>query len=251
MRLHIYAFEQKTHPGWPKSYMNQQAYVVHLMKLRIMHSLHVASANWGHGVRSVNVYEKPSRCVQAIGFHNKGALVLVPNTMTVKAKTGLDQVAEGEVCFTIPKVGWGSHKSLDGMRFVLSPMFSKDLPCAAWAVRSTPEVAKANMGWTTVKVSTVAVAEGPHERAKASAKSASAASASAKSASASVEDSEQSASEHVLEVPVMVNTKNVSNEQELVLYRPKQESVPKAKAVNLAKMITAKERGCSSTKKRA
>ena len=44
------------HPGWPKSYMKAQAYVVHMMKIRIMHSLHVASANFGHGVDCVNIY---------------------------------------------------------------------------------------------------------------------------------------------------------------------------------------------------
>ena len=72
------AFEHKLLRGWPRSYMNQQEYVVHLMKIRIMHSLHVASASAGHGVGSVNVYEKPPRCVKAIGFHKKGFLVLVP-----------------------------------------------------------------------------------------------------------------------------------------------------------------------------
>ena len=54
------------HPGWPQSYMKAQAYVVHMMKIRIMHSLHVASASHGHGGGSVHVYEKPSRCVRAI-----------------------------------------------------------------------------------------------------------------------------------------------------------------------------------------
>ena len=67
---------------------------------------------------------------------------------------------------------------------------------------------------------------------------ASAASASAASASAA----SPSASEFLVEVPVMVNTKAVSSEQELMLHRPKTDLVPKAKAVNLAKMINAKQR---------
>ena len=228
------------HPGWPKSYMKAQAYVVHLMKNRILHSLHVASANFGHGVDCVNIYEKPSRCVYAIGYHNKGALVLVPNTMTVKAKNQRDEVAEGEVCVTLPQVGFAGLDQVAGMRYVLAPMFTKDAPCAAWAVRTTAEVAKANMGWSSIKVSTVAVAEGPHERSK---------SVSPASASASSESSV--ASEHAVEVPVMVNIKALSNEEELVLYRPKQHKVPVAKAVNLAKMITAKERGERGASRRA
>ena len=49
------------------------------------------------------------------------------------------------------------------------------------------------------------------------------------------------ASEFVLELPVMVNTKAVSNEEELLLHRPKVvDHDKKAKAVNLAKLITAK-----------
>ena len=233
------AVQYKLQPGWPSCYMKQKAYVVHLMKLRIMHSLHTASASGCHGVNSVNVYEKPSRLVQAIGFHNKGSLVLVPNTMTVKTKTASDQVGEGEVSVRIPKIGFGLVDGLAGIRFVLSPMFSKDIHCAAWAVRPTPDAAKANMGWSTMKVSNVAIAEGPHERTRtsASAKSASGGEASVASASAY----ETLPSEFVLELPVMVNTKAVSNEEELLLHRPKVvDHDKKAKAVNLAKLITAK-----------
>ena len=93
-----------------------------------------------------------------------------------------------------------------------------------------------------MKVSTVAVAEGPAERTK---------SASSASASASLEGSaQQCASEFVVEVPVLVNTKAVSDEQELLLHRPKQEKVAKAKKVNLAKMITAKEKGAGGAKRK-
>ena len=247
------------HPGWPKSYMSQQQYVVHVLKLRIMHSLHVASASHGHGVGSVNVYEKPSRRVRAIGFHNKGALVLVPNTLTTKAKTQKDEVIDGEVCVKLPQVGLGGLDHVEGMRFVLTPLLTKDLPCAAWAVRPTNEVAKANMCWSTMKVSTVAVAEGPAERMKSTrtlgpetaTASASPKSASCAAASASLEGSaQQCASEFVVEVPVLVNTKAVSDEQELLLHRPKQEKVAKAKKVNLAKMITAKEKGAGGAKQK-
>ena len=195
---------------------------------------------------SVNVHEKPSRCVQAIGFHNRGSLVLVPNTMTVKAKSGLDPVLEGEVSVTMPPSGFGGLACVADTRFVLSPLFTKDLPCAAWFVRTTPESAKANMGWSTMKVSNVAVAEGPHERTKASAASTSAqlpgSGPEASAASAS-------ASEFALELPVMVNTKALTNEEELVLYRPKTDQRQKNKAVNLAKMIASTERGKPSVKR--
>ena len=59
--------------GWPIHYTRQKAYVVHVMKLRILHSLHVAAAAAGTGCESVNVYAKPKRTVHAIGFHNTGS----------------------------------------------------------------------------------------------------------------------------------------------------------------------------------
>ena len=96
-----------------------------------------------------------------------------------------------------------------------------------------------------MKVSNVAVAEGPHERTKASAASASAQlpGSGPKASAASA-----SASEFALELPVMVNTKALSNEDELVLYRPKTDQRQKHKAVNLAKMIASTERRKPSVK---
>ena len=89
-----------------------------------------------------------------------------------------------------------------------------------------------------MKVTDVAVAEGPRERTRS-------ARASAQSGSLAASDSSPvgrgSASEFSLEVPVTVNTKAVPNSDEMVLHRPKVAKETQAKPVKLAKMVNAKK----------
>ena len=154
--------------------------------------------------------------------------------------------AAGEVCVSTPSVG--QFACLLGIRFVLSPMFSKEIPCAAWAVKTSPDASQANMGWSAMKVTDVAVAQGPHERQKstrpaASAQSVSAVSAGAEPAAASAQSASElgkSASEFDLAVPVMINTRALSNEEELVLHRPRMSQGKKTVPVKLAKIMTPK-----------
>ena len=107
---------------------------------------------------------------------------------------------------------------------------------------------EANMGWSTMKVTDVAVAQGPHERQKstrsaASAQSVSAVSAGTEPAAASAQSASElgkSASEFELVVPVMINTRALSNEEELVLHRPRMSQGKKTVPVKLAKIMTPK-----------
>ena len=101
------------------------------------------------------------------------------------------------------------------------------------------------MGWSTMKVTDVAVAQGPHERQKstrsaASAQSVSAVSAGTEPAAASAQSASESAYEFALGVPVMINTRALSNEEELVLHRPRMERGKKTVPVKLSKIMTPK-----------
>ena len=111
---------------------------------------------------------------------------MVPNATQVHSKLSSDPVAEGEV--SVVHTTSNNFAALCGRRFALAPLFTKEMPCAAWAVRSTAFEREASMSWSTVEVSVVGVAEGP---AKTSANGSAAAS--------------EDACEFALEIPVLVN----------------------------------------------
>ena len=207
--------EEVLHPGWPFDYLAQKEYLIHVMKMRIVQSLHVAASSVASGLDLVDLFEKPKRSVRAKQSIEKSSLVLVPNTMKVSTKFPGDPAWEGDICVSTQSAG--EFACLEGVRFILSPCFFKDVPVLAWAVRPDGAEKQANMVWSKMKVSDVSVAEGPHERtksvgAKASAKS--------KASSSSVSTSSRSSCEWWLEVPVLINRKALAKSEELVLHRP-------------------------------
>ena len=147
--------------------MRQTNYLTHLVHARIMVALHIAAANVDTGFGRVSVLEKPRRMVRSTCATAEGGLVLVPNATHVHSKLSSDPVAADEV--SVVHDTSNNFAALCGRRFVLMPLFTKEMPCAAWAVRSTAFEREANMSWSRVEVSVVGVAEGP---AKASAKAA-------------------------------------------------------------------------------
>ena len=158
-----------------------------------------------------------------------GRLVLVPDVVKASAKSPQDEVKKEEITVSTPSDG--EFACLDGIRFVLSPAFTKEMPCVAWAVQATEHERMANMTWSKMKISDVAVAEGPPERprhtmkatecnAGSSVGSPLAGSAVSKARSlglpvqpASAPSSSSSyAREITMEVPVMVNTRALAAE---------------------------------------
>ena len=131
----------------------------------------------------------------------------------------------------------------------------------AWAVKSTADEWSANMKWSNMKVSDIGVAEGPREhtkfvsQGKASAaspvKASPAKALPAKAAPARPETKAQgkasaaspvnAAREFSLEIPVLINSKALVAEEELLVHRPqrvqkRQHQTP----VSLAKIMRAK-----------
>ena len=230
-------------PGWPIDYMCMKLYEVHLMKLRIMSALHIASAAVPNAFEQVTLVEKPKRCVRASAALDAFSLVLVPNTMKVNAREDKEKCWEGELFVDMQNDDVSTM--LRGMKFSLAPYFSKEFPCPAWAVRTTEQESDANMEWTTMKVSDVAVAELPLQCkkviAKASAESSAAAKASPKPAAKASAQSllrQPVGKEYCLTVPVMVNKRPVKGGDELVVHRclkrkPDAEPVP----IGLSKLM--------------
>ena len=242
------------HPQWPVNYLAHTSYLAHMVKLRIMSALYTASTADYASFDRVTVMEKPRRAVRSKGEAARGALVLVPNSMKVLTKPTSDPVVEGEVRVVHPITG--DFACLSGLRFVLSPLFTKELPCAAWAVRATVDERLANMSWSRVKVSDVGVSEGPPERSRpASATSTYAvavptskakpagpppptpmASAGGSAGASSV------ACEFALELPVLVNTKPLAAGQELLVFQAPVKAVKRRQPapVNVAKIMKTK-----------
>ena len=241
--LHTSQSQETLHPGWPFEYMTQKGYVIHSMKVRILHALHIASSTASTDFDQVELYEKPKRTVRTKVSLDKGALIFVPNTLKVHAKLSGDPVVEGEVCVSTPSDA--EFACLAGIRFVLSPLFSKDMPCLAWAVRTTEDQHLANMTWTSMKITDVGVAEGPHEhqktigaaQGKAPTKASSQASASPKASA-----SPSGARDFSIKVPVLINDKALTKSAELFVHRPpprqskRQEPAP----VKLTKIMRVK-----------
>ena len=251
--------EEVLHPGWPFDFLWQQSYLTHVTKVRILHALDIASFTTGSGFDLVNLYEKPGRTVRAKSDISIGALILVPNAVKVVTKLPEDSVWEGEVCVSTPMEG--EFASLEGVRFVLTPLFSKEMPCLAWAVKRTADERSANMKWSKMKVSDIGVAEGPREhtkfvsQGKASAaspvKASPAKALPAKAAPAPPETKAQgkasaaspvnAAREFSLEIPVLINSKALVASEELLVHRPhaaqkRQQQAP----VKLAKIMRSK-----------
>ena len=224
--------KEVVHPKWPVNYLAHTSYLAHVMKLRIMSALYTASAVDFASFDRVTVMEKPRRCVRSKGEAAKGALVLVPNSMKVLTKIKSDPVVEGEVRVVHPITG--DFACLSGQRFVLSPLFTKELPCAAWAVRETADERSANMSWSRVKVSDVGVAEGPPERSRpasatssytvatptSKAKPAGPPPPTPKASAGGSAGASSVACEFALELPVLVNTKPLADGQELLVFQP-------------------------------
>ena len=246
-------------PGWPIDYMCAKDYCVHVAKLRIMSALHVAAASASDAVDDIVVLERPRRTVVAKHALALSTLMLVPNALRIATHDGgsLPGDEPPQVRVDIPE-SW-KMPCLHDVQFSLAPFFSKQLPCPAWAVRTTDKADKANMEWRFMVVSSVAVAEAPKQfaRAKAEAlkekvstKSATDATVqqeatrvkvSTKSAPEAIVKQEAPGSEHELRVPVMINLKAIKADDELFVYRAPKRKVERPQAsVKVAKLMKDK-----------
>ena len=227
-------------PGWPADYMVQKGYAIHLMKLRILHAMHCAAASAQSDFDLVDLYEKPKRTVRAKENIAKGGLLLVPNTTKVLTKLAQEQAWDGELCVSTPSSG--PFACLEGIRFVLGPNFSKEMPCVAWAVKSTDKQNLANMGWSRMKITDVGVGEGPPERTKAIGASKPKEAKAKASASSAASASCGSLSDFSLEVPVLINTKALAKSAELLFFAPqtKQKRDEGPAPVRLSKIMRTK-----------
>ena len=172
-----------------------------------------------------------------------GALILVPNAVKVVTKLPSEPVWDGEVCVPTP---------FEDVRFVLTPLFSKEMPCLAWAVRSTTDERNANMMWSKMKVSDIGVAEGPREHTKVVSQGKASAASPVKGATAkpptkaqppkaSAPSPANAAREFSLEIPVLINSKALAPSEELLVHRPhaaqkRQQQAP----AKLAKIMRSK-----------
>lgn len=221
-------------PGWPIDYMCTKEYSAHVAKLRIMSALHAAAASAPDAVDNIVVLERPKRSVVAKHALALSTLMLVPNALRISTHEAADKGDSGQVSVDIPK-SW-QMPCLRDVRFSLVPFFSKQMPCPAWAVRTTDKIDMANMEWRSMVVSEVAVAEAPKQfkgctkvKARVSTKSAHNATGHAEGAPGK---------EHELRVPVMINAKAIKPDGELLVYRaPKRKVEGPPASVKVAKLM--------------
>ena len=225
------------HPGWPIDYMCTKGYSVHVAKLRIMSALHAAAATTSDAMDKVVVLEKPKRSVVAKHALALSALMLVPNVVRITTQEAGEKSGdhEGQVYIQIPE-SW-NMPCLRDVRFSLVSLFSKEMPCPAWAVRTTDKADLANLEWRFMVVSEVAVTEAPKqfEQAKAGCTKVK---VSTKSAPNATSQQQAPGNEHELRVPVMINNKAIKADDELFLYRaPKRKVERPPTSVKVAKLI--------------
>ena len=222
------------HPGWPIDYMQSKQYSVHVAKLRIMSALHAAAATTLDTVDKVVVLEKPKRTVVAKHALAVSTLMLVPNVVRISTQEAAEKSGDdaGQVFVEIPE-SW-NMPCLRDVRFSLVPLFSKEVPCPAWAVRTTDKADVANLEWRSMVVSEVAVTEAPKQFMQA------------KAACTKVKGSSKSATsqqhapgkDHELRVPVMINIKAIRADDELLMYRaPKRKVERPPTSVKVAKLM--------------
>ena len=178
-------------------------------------------------------------------------LVLVPNVLRISTAEAVTE-DEARVSIDIPE-SW-MMQCLHDVRFSLVPIFSKEFPCPAWAVRTTDRLDMANVEWRSMVVSEVAVAEAPMQfvRAKAPCPKVKVSTKSAPDSTRSAPDSTKSApdstaqqqapgQEHQLKVPVLINQKAIKTDEELLVYRaPKRKLEGPPKSVKVAKFMKDK-----------
>ena len=225
------------HPGWPIDYMCTKEYIVHVAKLRIMSALHAAAASTSDAVDNIVVLEKPKRTVVAKHALALSTLMLVPNVLRISTQEAAERPGadSGQVSVDIP-ASW-KMPCLRDVRFALVPFFSKEMPCPAWAVRTTDKADMANMEWRLMVVNEVAVAEGPKQFTRATA-ACTKFKVSTKSAPDATVQQQAPGKEHELRVPVMINVKAIQEEGELLLYRaPKRKIVGPPASVKVAKLM--------------
>ena len=225
-------------PGWPIDYMCTKEYCVHVAKLRIMSALHAAAGSTSDAVDNIVVLEKPKRTVVAKHALALSTLMLVPNALRISTQA----VTEDDAVLRISPVSIDIPQSwqmpcLRDVRFSLVPFFSKEMPCPAWAVRTTDRLDMANMEWRFMVVSEVAVAEAPLQfvRAKVACPKVK---VSTKSAPDPTAQQQAPGQEHELRVPVMINHKAIKADDELVMYRAPKRTVERPPAsVKVAKFM--------------
>ena len=180
--------------------------------------------------------EKPKRIVVAKHALALSTLMLVPNALRITTHEASDKSApDATVSVDIP-ANW-KMPCLRDVQFSLVPIFSRQIPCPAWAVRTTDRLQEANMEWRHMVVSEVAVAEAPKQFAKAKASCAKV-KVSAKSAPDATVQQEAPGKEHELSVPVMINCKAINAGGELLVYRAPKRKVDRPQAsVRIAKLM--------------
>ena len=152
------------HPGWPIDYMCTKQYCKHVAQVRILSAMHAAAALASDALDNIVVLEKPKRSVVAKHALALSTLMLVPNALRVSTQEAGED-SEDKVFVDIPE-SW-KMECLRDVRFSLVPFWSKQMPCPAWAVRTTSRADMANMEWRSMLVSEVAVAEAPKQFTKA------------------------------------------------------------------------------------
>ena len=141
----------------------------------------------------------------------------------------------GQVRVEIPE-SWNLPRLRD-VRFSLVPFFSKEMPCPAWAVRTTDKADMANLEWRSMVVSEVAVTEAPKQFTQAKAGS-SKVKVSTKSAPDGTVQQQAPGKEYELRMPVMINVKAIKADDELSMYRAPKRKVERPPAsVKVAKLM--------------
>ena len=233
------------HPGWPIDYMCTKQYMKHVAQIRIMSALHAAAASASDALDNIVVMEKPKRSVVARHALALSTLMLVPNALRVATEeiggskpVGRPADDSAEKVFVDIPDSW-KMECLRDERFSLVPFFSKEVPCPAWAVRTTDKQDLANMEWRFMVVSEVAVAEAPKHFIKPKVGGPKV-KVSTKSSPEEVNQQHAPGMEHELRVPVMINAKAIKADDELFVYRaPKRQGERKVESVKVAKLMKA------------
>jgi hypothetical protein len=254
------------HPGWPGNRPTTLLAVISLARRgSIFQSLaHLAAFENYRAEGRVTIYTKPARKVEASCSAAVGEVVLLPETNSVKAMSR-------EHIVDAPANSLEVHFEPEDSQqyFFLLPCCGVACVAPLWCVSTTEDKGKANMAWTTVKVTILqghdfygplqpptgassSSKAGPKEAAKKEVKSKAKAKEKAGKGvgkkSLSVEgqaDIVDEGTQTMIAIPVMVNSRALSKGDELKVFKEKPKAkdreVQPIKIASLAKKAKTKE----------
>ncbi len=207
------------HEGWPAKEPKASAlYHIHTAKCQLSYALALCG---GREAPDIFIETKPSRTVKVVRTAAKGSLMLVPETLKISHASASEDMPHNAVAIDIKP----RHELIADVRFYLSPTFTDDFVCPAWAVKTVSDAAKANVEWTQVEVSSVTVCAWPEQRTRIVEKS----------------GGTWKSLECKATIPVLTNTTAIDAGQELLLFQALAPKKQKAAPITAASLMLPKK----------